>query len=400
MVPKLIKLLIRTILLSSLLVGIAEANSGPAQTGLFALADSAITAATNPAGLSRIESSEWVGQLLLFYSDSTFEKSPDESSGAIKTDSDGSLVAPFIYYARPVNDKWTFGASVTAIGFGEDVGGEGPGRYILDEWASFIASFSPAIAYQVNDRLSLGAALNINYTYYSFESAIFNGPGNPDGRLEYEADDVSLSPQLGVLYEFSDRTRVGFNWTGEDKASLYDTPKVTNGGSVSVTEIKVSTVTPQSVGLGVWHEFNGGSSFTLDTIWAEFSEFGLSDVYVDGSEIVTQDQEFEDIWVFTAGYQMPINASWTAKAGLLYSTQFIDDVNRTQKLKLDQIFGIGIGGEYQWPSGKVLGMNLNYYDLGDAPVQLDIPGFGSFSGQYTKHHSIGLDVTFRWRSLN
>jgi long-subunit fatty acid transport protein len=102
------------------LAGDLSASSGPAQSGLFAFADNAMTAATNPAGLTRIESPEWLGQFALFLSDSTFEKSADQSSGALTADSSSVLVAPFVYHARPIGDNWGIGGSFTALGFGED----------------------------------------------------------------------------------------------------------------------------------------------------------------------------------------------------------------------------------------------------------------------------------------
>jgi len=386
-----------TLAISPFVSGIASANTGPVQTGLVAKADNAVTAATNPAGLTRIERPEWLGQLVAFYSESTFERTADESGLSDSTESTSTLVAPLIYYARPLGEKWSFGASVTAVGLGEDVGGEGPGRYLVDEWATAILSAAAATGYRVNDKLSLGAAARLNYTYYYFKSAIFNGPGNPDGSLEIESSDISFVPQLGLLYEFSDQTRVGVNWTGEDNPSLSDTPEVSGAPDVMPEEISIETTTPQSLAFGAWQEFENGWSLSLDIAWLEFSEFGISQIYVSNDEIVTLEQDFEDIWLGTFGVNYAVNDRWTAKAGILYSTQFIKDANRTQNLKLDRMFGVGVGTEYHWKDNRTVGLNLNYYDFGDAPVQTEIPGFGSFSGKYTQRYTLGLDFTFRWR---
>ena len=129
----------------------------------------------------------------------------------------------------------------------------------------------------------------------------------------------------------------------------------------------------------------------------EFSEFGVSEFRLNGNEVTAHEQDFENVWVFTAGYWHPLNDKWTIKAGVLYSTQFIKDVNRTQNFKMDQIFGIGVGAEYRWGGNKTVGLNLNFYDLGEAPVEVDIPNIGRLTGRYTKHQSIGLDFTLRWR---
>jgi long-chain fatty acid transport protein len=374
--------------------GSAVASSGPVQTGLLAQADSAITAASNPAGLSRLEQTEWLGQLNVFVSDSTFEQ--DTPSGPEVTDSDGSLVAPFIYYARPLNDKWTVGGSVTGMGFGEDVGGEGPGRYLIDEWALVLLKLAPAVSYRINEKWSVGAALNINYTYYSFETAVFNGVGNPDGRMEIEADDINFSPQIGLLYEFSDTTRFGLNWTGESNPELSDTPEYT-GGTGPLEEVKIESTMPQMIGAGVWHQFSGGSAVTVDALWVEFSKFGMSEVYLNNGSIETKNQDFEDAWLFTLGYTYPISPKWLLKGGVLYSTQFIKDENRTQNFKMDQMMGVGVGAEYQWGENINIGLNFNYYDFGEAPIEADVPGFGTFTGRYTKHDAYGLDFTIRWR---
>jgi len=259
-----------------------------------------------------------------------------------------------------------------------------------------VLSLAPAAGYRFNEHFSLGAAFRFNYTYYRFESAVFNGPGMDDGHMKIESGDLSLSGQLGLLYEFSDRTRIGLNWTAEDDPELSDTPEFSSS-SGPVQEVTITSITPQSLGAGIWHQFAGGSSFTFDAIWVEFSEFGLSEFRLNGNEVTARDQDFEDVWVFTAGYWHPLNDRWTIKAGALYSTQFIKDVNRTQNFKMDQIFGIGVGAQYRWGGNRIVGLNLNFYDLGEAPVEVDIPNVGRFTGRYTKHQSIGLDFTLRWR---
>ena len=59
--------------------------------------------------------------------------------------------------------------------------------------------------------------------------------------------------------------------------------------------------------------------------------------------------------------------------------------------------GGGIGVEYRWTDNRLLALNLNYYDLGEAPINVEIPvGEGNITGKYTKHESIGIDVSFRW----
>jgi hypothetical protein len=39
---------------------------------------------------------------------------------------------------------------------------------------------------------------------------------------------------------------------------------------------------------------------------------------------------------------------------------------------------------------------LNYYDLGEAPTERDVPIVGKVAGKYTDNEAIGIDFTLRW----
>jgi hypothetical protein len=50
----------------------ADATDGPALTGLVATAEDAVTAVTNPAGLTQLHQTEWVSGIRAFYASSDF----------------------------------------------------------------------------------------------------------------------------------------------------------------------------------------------------------------------------------------------------------------------------------------------------------------------------------------
>ena len=63
-------------------------------TGLIAVADDAVTAATNPAGLTRLHDAEWVGGIRAFYTASDFTTSTQSVGGSFSNSSSGSLAHP------------------------------------------------------------------------------------------------------------------------------------------------------------------------------------------------------------------------------------------------------------------------------------------------------------------
>jgi long-chain fatty acid transport protein len=141
--------------------------SSPANTGLFATANTAETAYLNPAGMTRLEGSHKTLQGILVYSFAEFEVDKDLTSVAGgNPDSDNTpIIIPGFYYTRQLNEEWWFGFSANIpSGFGSSYGDDWAGRYYSDEFTLVYVGMNPALAYRVNDKWSLGLGANINYT--------------------------------------------------------------------------------------------------------------------------------------------------------------------------------------------------------------------------------------------
>ena len=71
----------------------------------------------------------------------------------------------------------------------------------------------------------------------------------------------------------------------------------------------------------------------------------------------------------------------------------IEDDNRTITLRLDSLWAVGIGIEWQWTDKRALSATLNYLEIGDAPVTSpDIPLIGSVTGRYSDRQTIWLQI--------
>jgi len=135
---------------------------------------------------------------------------------------------------------------------------------------------------------------------------------------------------------------------------------------------------------------------TLDITWLDFSQFGLTSATVGESSIEVKDSNFDDIWASSVGMNLPVDEQWTMRLGAAYVSSGVDSQNRGYALRLDRIIGAGIGAEYQWRKDRIVGFNLTYYDLGDAPVTNDVPLVGTVAGEYSTNYAIGLDLSLRW----
>ncbi|TNF91681.1 MAG: hypothetical protein EP300_00145, partial [Gammaproteobacteria bacterium] len=159
---------------------------GPGYTRINAAAESAETAYTNPAGMTRFDKKTTSAGATLIKSFKEFDV--DESrttvSGGDPGDSDPVLV-PSYYHIRPLKDDWRFGfAANLAAGFGSDNGSSWAGRYYSDEFTLAFISLTPSIAYPVTDKFSFGVAIPITISNSVTTSRINSPvPGAPDGKL-------------------------------------------------------------------------------------------------------------------------------------------------------------------------------------------------------------------------
>jgi long-chain fatty acid transport protein len=383
---------------------------GPAATGLVAPADTAETARDNPAGLTRLQNSEWVAEVVALATDST-DKISASPGGSRTVASNGNFAIPAVYYARSWNDRVTLGISLSVpAGIGSNPGDATIGRYLLEKWTLGYLSLAPAVGYRLNDRLSLGLALDLNYASYDYESAVFNGPGQPDGTMKLKDGDFGVGFRLGALYEPTPTTRLGLAYRNSTTSHFSSTPEfsgltpqrqsVLQAAGVLTQTVSLESRFPQAVIVGTYHEFGNGASATLDLAWVDFSQFGLTQASVGNTSITTANAKYNDIWAGSAGLGWPLGSRWTAKVGMAYASSGISDANRTYALRLDRIWGVGAGATYRWTKQKSVDVNVSYYDLGNAPVSFGVAGIGSLSAAYSKNYAIGLNISFRWEKMN
>lgn len=345
---------LRTIVSLACLVLACSANARPyaSFSGLVAAADSAVTASTNPAGISRFDESAYQVELLAFFSESTWEGQLGDSGPTSKSTESSEMVIPAGYLLMPINEDFTFGFTVLGAGFSDDLG-DWPGRYFIQSYDSINISAFPSLAYQVNDKLSIAASLTLTYAIYDQTRAVANiaDPGYADGSAELETDGLDVGFGLSMLYEISDRTRWGITYLSEVNPTLEgkskyrglgpNTTAVLEEAGVLGAKVEVKSRTPQSVIAGVYHEFPNRHAFTVDVAWVDFSRFQLSEFYFDGEGLAENQGQYEDILALSAGYSWPVSARWTLGVGALYVDDMVDDDDREMTLRLDSLWAAG-----------------------------------------------------------
>ncbi len=403
--------LVIVVLLSAMSSGPANARPYPLGTGMAASADSAQTASSNPAGISRFSQRAVEGDILLFTSESEWESEFSGTGTQFNSKDSSDTVVPRVAIIQPINDRFSTSFTFLGTGFSDDLG-DWPGRYFIERYDSVYISAFPSLAYRIDDRWSVAASAAITYSSFEQERAVLNifDPGFGDGRSRVEADSVEFGFGLSTLYQSSERTRWGLTYSSEINPSRDADNELSGLGpnteaamrrlNILDTDITIESTSPQSMLAGVYHEFTNDAAVTVDLAWINFSDFRLSEFYYNGESFARSENQYNDIYALSTSYSWPVSERWMLGVGGLVTNQMIDDDERTMTLRLDALWSLGLAAEWRWTDSRRVKMSVGYFGMDDAPVSTpSFPGFGSLQGKFTSRDTLLLQVGMSWGSL-
>jgi long-chain fatty acid transport protein len=262
----------------------------------------------------------------------------------------------------------------------------------------------PSVAYRVNEKLSIGASLSLNYSEFDLNKKVFNGPGQGDGDFELDADGFGVGVNVGVLYEMNPMTRIGLVYRSEVEADDEGTPEFTNlsparqalldGAGVLDQDISMDTNMPQSVLAGVFHDFGNGWTMTADVLWIDFSNYSIDNITI-GDTTISKDSStnYKDIWTGTLGATYALRPDLSLRGGVLYLSSGLDDEDRTILSRYDELWAVGAGVEHELKSKRKVAVDLTYFQFGDGEFTVTDPVVGTISGEYTTNYGVMLAVS-------
>jgi long-chain fatty acid transport protein len=384
---------------------------GYAGAGYAARAQDASTVFTNPAGMSRLESSQFLGGMQALYSDLKFNPNSDtkvpgggnDGGVAIGWSPGGSL-----FVVQKLNQDLSIGFGVLSyFGLSQKFDDNWVGRYYVQESTLVGMTLTPALSYKVNEWLYLGAGLNLMYGYLSDQAAINNiGDTRPDGQLKYKDDTWGYGANLGILLEPQKGTRFGLTYLSEVKLEFSDVPEYSglgpglraalaaNGLLSSSLDLKLTV--PQMLMFSAYHELNSKWAVMGNLGWQDWSRFGRAEVGIntDNPTTLTVDSHYKDTWHFALATQYTYSPAWKFSFGIAYDSSAVTDENRTVSVPMGEIKSFAFGAQYAVSPSLALGASYQFAWLGDMPVDQER---GPLAGRVTGEFS---NTTFNFFALN
>lgn len=403
---------------------------GRAFSGSAVVAEDATTIFFNPAGLSYLQHSEltaglhYIAPRVEYNGDSTFTPLSSSISGGDGGDAANNAFVPNFYYAHRINDKYTAGIGVNSpYGLVTDYADDWKGRYQALESNLRTININPSLAFKANDKLSLGFGINLQYIDLKLSKAIDFGsacflagagscasPTNPalDGKAKLNADDWSWGYNLGLIYQFDEKTRAGISYRSKISHHLKgdgdvvipnrpDVQAVAAGAGIKNGDIDGKVTLPESVSVALLHQINDEWAVMGDVSWTRWSRF--QELRINSDDAAALNSVKEENWENSMRYGLGLSYSpagnWSYRAGVAYDETPIKSADyRTPRIADADRIWLSLGTSYAFRDNLIVDAAYTHIFAKDAKIN-DVEGSYALQGEYESQVDI-MSIQLRW----
>lgn len=350
---------------------------GRAFAGDAAIADNASVLAKNPAGMTKIKSTQVSGALSYINPEVDVTDNTDYSVVGGNSYNKYSNIAPsqFVpasYIVSPINEDWYWGLGIFSnYGFATDF----PDSAAAGPQAGFseilTINFNPSLAYQVNEHLSLGAGFNVIYADAELKRRLgYAGDliGQPAGNeaIKLKGDDFGYGWNVGALIEIDENNRFGISYRSKVKLNfdgdVYDRTGAATFNPGSKVDAKLRLDLPDMLEIAGFHQLNDQWAVHYSYNWTNWSRFeqilATSDACV-ANECLQKSESYHDSSRYSIGATYTYDPKWTFRAGFAFDEQAgattisIPDTDR---------YWYSVGSTYNWAENLSLDFAFTYLD--------------------------------------
>ncbi len=285
-------------------VGARAISMGGAFVGL---ADDYSAVFWNPAGLTQLKGSNISLSASFIIPKGSYQYSTagidEETLSAVHT-------APTGTYFKQVSDNMVIGfAAYATAGAGAEYDGANlrvlnPAFALGDTtaytWKSYVAAmtFSPVLAYKLNDSLSIGITFNLVYGMLKFDRPAL-------GQYSEDLKGLGFGATIGLLYQLSDAISFGLTYKTPQKIKVKGDAGM-SGYPITTSEAEREVTWPMWLGAGIALKPMDGLTITFDAQWTNWKQMDLIGITFDEAmwnvpvpgvgQTIAEMSEFQLLW--------------------------------------------------------------------------------------------------------
>ena len=294
---------------------------------------------------------------------------------------------PAGFITHQINDSLWAGLGLTVpygmgTEFDENWGGMDRGT------ESMILTFdiNPNLAWQVNDKLSVGGGISLQYAKaelgFGFDVPSFETVAHAN----VKGDSWAWGWNVGMMFQPVETVRVGLAYRSHiaHNADGHTTLDINGMGSLT-SDMKVRIKTPDTITLSATWEATDALRLSGTARWSKWSNFkslsldnsGFDNQRVDqiASAHSTITNNWDDTWFFSVGADYKLNGQWTVRGGVAYDQGPVENQYRMAVIPdTDRVWFSG-GASYKYTDNLTFDFGATYIKgVGDTDLYDKVGG--------------------------
>lgn len=438
--------------------GTQSVNAQSTANAAAAEAADASTIFYNPAGLTKLDSSQIsvnaniVLPSIHYEADSATDFTGLPVQGSKSGKITKTTVAPHIYGAYKVNDNLTVGLGVyVPFGSATEYEKDSVLRHNINKLGLTSIAVEPVAAWKLNDRHSFGAGIIAQHTSAELRKYADWGikskaeiltakPPKPngvaeaakiqaDGHADVKGSDWGFGYQLAWMWDINDRARVGVNYRskvshtlkgdaewaadGAMAKQLWDANKLALLGYTPSEKARVKIVTPESLSVHGMYKVSDKADLFGDVTWTRHSRFDKAELVfekektiVNGkSDRTTITPNWRNTYKVGFGGSYQISEPLQLRAGIAFDKSPVRNADyRMNSLPDGNRIWFSAGMKYHIGKNHVVDAAYTHIHINDTSYRTakasgnDVDSKGASSARFKNHADIiGLQYTYKFK---
>jgi long-chain fatty acid transport protein len=284
--------------------------------------------------------------------------------------------APHNAFALPISDRVAIGLAVTApFSFTSDYDPSGWQRYSAIRSRLLTLDLQPSLAVAATDWLSVGAALNIQYSDAWLSNALPNlAPGSPDARLRLTGNGWDLGWSAGIQLRPAERLTIGIAYKSAVEHKLKGAVEISGlTGPLAARNVRAETVarftTPWQLIVGARLGVSKGLTVNAQAVHFGWSKFDRIEIAAPINNSIVEN--YKDTWSVAVGFDQALGDRLTLRAGIQLDPTPTRDSGRDPRVPDADRVDYNVGASYRMNGHMSLDAAAGYTDLENSPISRD-----------------------------
>jgi long-chain fatty acid transport protein len=362
----------------------SASGMGNAFAGGSAVAEDASTIFFNPAGMTYIQGTQAAGALHLIKPSAEFNnqgsvRGTGRPLGGEGGDAGDLAFVPNFYFKTDLTDSVKLGIGVNApFGLKTEYDKSWLGRFQAVESELKTININPAIAFKVNDQLSVGAGISAMWAQAKLTSAV--NLVAAEGFSKVKGDDWGFGFNLGAIYQITPDTRMGMAYRSKVEQHLDGDVKFTrpaiplSAAALAATansDVTADVTLPETFSVSAFSRLNDTWDLMGDVTWTRWSQFEELKIVRNSGAILGGTATPEN-WDNTMRYSVGVNYKYSdalkLRAGLAYDEEAISDKFRTARIPGNDRKWLSLGAGWQVTPASKLDVGYSHLFISDTSI--------------------------------